>query len=150
MDTNSKTTNSKNRSLLYFLLSFIVASGLTFLLKEPSFTTTQVYVLFILFFAMGLWFTEAVPPFAVSILIIAYLVFMLGNKDLNPNPEKIDRYVTTFSSSVIWLMLGGFFLAAAMTKTKLDESLFALTVRMSGTNPRNLVIGLMTTVMIAS
>lgn len=150
MDTNLKTAKTQNKSILYFLLSFIVALGLTFLLKEPSFSTTQIYVLFILFFAMGLWFTEAVPPFAVSILIIAYLVFMLGNKDLNPNPEKIDRYVTTFSSSVIWLMLGGFFLAAAMTKTKLDEALFRATLKISGTSPRKLLIGLMTTTMIAS
>ena len=150
MAVNLKTPGSQKRSVLYFLLSFIAALILTLLLKEPSFTTTQVYVLFILFFAMGLWFTEAVPPFAVSVLIIAYLVFMLGNKTLNPSSENIDKYVTTFSSSVIWLMLGGFFLATAMTKTKLDESLFRVTLKISGTNPRNLLIGLMTTTMIAS
>ena len=150
MTDNLKAIGSRKRSVLYFLLSFIVALILTLLLKEPSFTTTQVYVLFILFFAIGLWFTEAVPAFAVSVLIIAYLVFMLGNKDLNPSSENIDKYVTTFASSVIWLMLGGFFLAAAMTKTKLDESLFRVTLKISGTNPRNLLIGLMTTTMIAS
>jgi solute carrier family 13 (sodium-dependent dicarboxylate transporter), member 2/3/5 len=150
MTVNLKTVGGKSKSLLYFLLSFIVAFILTLLLKEPSFNTTQIYVLFILFFAMGLWFTEAVPPFAVSILIIAYLVFMLGNEGLNPSPEKIDRYVTTFSSSVIWLMLGGFFLAAAMTKTKLDVALFRFTLKISGSSPRKLLIGLMTTTMIAS
>src|SRR6187401_1386549 len=150
MTVDLKATGARKRSVLYFLLSFIVAFILTLLLKESSFTTTQVYVLFILFFAIGLWFTEAVPPFAVSVLIIAYLVFMLGNKSLNPSSENIDKYVTTFSSSVIWLMLGGFFLATAMTKTKLDESLFRLTLRISGTNPGNLLIGLMTTTMIAS
>jgi sodium-dependent dicarboxylate transporter 2/3/5 len=137
MTDNLKTFGGKSKSLLYFLLSFVVALILTLLLKEPSFTTTQVYVLFILFFAMGLWFTEAVPPFAVSILIIAYLVFMLGNEGLNPSPEKIDRYVTTFSSSVIWLMLGGFFLAAAMTKTKLDVALFRFTLKISGSSPES-------------
>src|SRR6187549_2499780 len=150
MADNLKPIGSRKRSVLYFLLSFIVAFILTLLLKEPSFTTTQVYVLFILFFAMGLWFTEAVPPFAVSIFIIAYLVFMLGNKNLNPSSENIDKYVTTFASSVIWLMLGGFFLAAAMTKTKLDESLFRFTLKISGTTPRKLLTGLMTTTMVAS
>ena len=150
MSANLKTIGGRSKSLLYFLLSFIVAFILTLLLKEPSFTTTQVYVLFILFFAMGLWFSEAVPPFAVSILIIAYLVFMLGNKNLNPASENIEKYVTTFSSSVIWLMLGGFFLAAAMTKTKLDEALFRFTLKISGSSPRKLLIGLMTTTMIAS
>src|SRR6187397_1493836 len=108
MSVNLKTIGGRSKSLLYFLLSFIVAFILTILLKEPSFTTTQVYVLFLLFFAMGLWFSEAVPPFAVSIFIIAYLVFMLGNKRLNPSAENIEKYVTTFSSSIIWLMLGGF------------------------------------------
>ena len=150
MTANLKSIGSHTRSFIYFLLSLVVALILTQLLKKPSFTTTQVYVLFLLFFAMGLWFSEAVPPFAVSILIIAYLVFMLGNKNLNPSPENIDKYVTTFSSSVIWLMLGGFFLAAAMTKTKLDEALFRYTLKMSGTNPRNLLIGLMSTTLIAS
>ncbi|MBZ5859369.1 SLC13 family permease [Flavihumibacter profundi] len=150
MAANLKTIAGRNKPILYFLLSFIAALVLTLLLKEPSFTTTQLYVLFLLFFAMGLWFTEAVPPFAVSIFIIAYLVFMLGNKNLNASPENIEKYVTTFSSSVIWLMLGGFFLASAMTKTKLDEALFKFTLKISGTNPRNLLIGLMSTTMIAS
>lgn len=150
MAVNLKTIRSQHRSILYFLLSFVVAFILTLLLKEPSFTITQVYVLFILFFAMGLWFTEAVPPFAVSVLIIAYLVFMLGNKNLNPSSENIEKYVTTFASSVIWLMLGGFFLAAAMTKTRLDEALFRFTLKISGSSPRKLLIGLMTTTMIAS
>ena len=150
MAFNFKTMNSQTKSFVYFLFSFIAALLLTLLIKEPSFTTTQVYVLFLLFFAMGLWFSEAVPPFSVSIFIIAYLVFTLGNKNLNPTHEDIAKYVTTFSSSVIWLMLGGFFLAAAMTKTKLDEALFRFTLKISGSKPRNLLIGLMITTMIAS
>lgn len=138
------------KSVYLFLISFGVAFGLTWLLKEPEFNDSQIYVLFLLFFALGLWFTEAVPAFAVSIFIIAYLVFMLGNENLNSAPENIERYVTTFSSSMIWLMLGGFFMAAAMTKTKLDEALFRFTLRISGSNPRNLLIGLMLTTMVAS
>lgn len=150
MTVHLKKIGGPTKSIFYFLLSFVAALLLTLLVKEPSFTTTQVYVLFLLFFAMGLWFSEAVAPFAVSIFIIAYLVFMLGNENFNSAPENIERYVTTFSSSVIWLMLGGFFLAAAMTKTRLDESLFRYTLKISGTNPRNLLIGLMSTTMVAS
>ena len=141
---------SQTRSFIFFILSFVVAVLLTSLVKEASFSSTQVYVLFILFLAMALWFTEAVPPFAVSILIVAYLVFVLGNKSFNAKTENIEQYVATFSSSVIWLMLGGFFMATAMTKTRLDETLFRFTLRISGSSPRNLLIGLMTTTMIAS
>lgn len=150
MEEKISEGNHKKKAVLYFVLSFVVAIGLTLLARESSFSDSQVYVLFLLFFAVGLWLTEAIPPFAVSLFIIAYLVFALGNKHINSEPENIEKYVTTFSSSVIWLMLGGFFLAAAMTKTKLDESLFKLTIKISGTNPRNLLIGLMLTTMLAS
>jgi solute carrier family 13 (sodium-dependent dicarboxylate transporter), member 2/3/5 len=138
------------RNLIKFLLSLVLAAGITILIKEPGFTDSQVYVLFLLFFAVGLWLTEAIPAFAVSLFIIAFLVFALGNKYFNSAPENVAQYVNTFSSSVIWLMLGGFFLAAAMTKTKLDQALFRMTLKISGRNPRNLLIGLMLTTMVAS
>jgi len=143
-------TKFRLKKLMAFLLSMAAAFLLTFLLKDPTFTDSQNYVLFLLFFAIGLWLTEAMPAFAVSLFIIAFLVFALGNPYFNSEPENIDKYAQTFSSSVIWLMLGGFFLASAMTKTKLDLALFKFTLRISGTNPRNLLIGLMTTTMIAS
>src|ERR1700749_3398090 len=101
------------KPLYYFLGSFIVALVLTWLLKEPSFGASQLYVLFLLFFSIGLWLTEAIPAFAVALFIMAYLVFTLGNSYFNSSPEVINRYVNTFSSNVIWLLLGGFFLAAA-------------------------------------
>lgn len=143
---------NKNRikKFVMFLLSLIIAAGITFLIKDPGFTNSQIYVLFLLFFAIGLWLTEAMPAFAVSLLIISYLVFALGNPYFNSQPEDIAKYVNTFSSSVIWLMLGGFFLATAMTKTKLDEALFRFTLKISGRNPRNLLVGLMLTTMVAS
>lgn len=141
---------NKHKSLYHFLLSFAVALGLTLLLKEPNFTDSQVYVIFLLFFAIGLWITEAIPAFAVSLLIISYLVFALGNKHFNSAPENIEPYVQTFSDSIIWLLLGGFFIAKAMAKTKLDEALFRFTLKVAGTNPRNLLIGIMTATMLAS
>ena len=137
----------RTKSILSFLGSAAVALGLTFLLKEPQFTQSQLYVLFLMFFAIGLWITEAIPPFAVSLFIIAYLVFTLGNPNLNSAPEKIDRYVNTFSSSIIWLLLGGFFMAAAMTKTGLDKKVLSLTLKLSGTKPGNILIALMFTTM---
>ncbi len=138
----------KNTAL--FLLSLGIALCLTFFIREPAFTDSQNYVLFLLFFAMGLWITEAIPPFAVGLFIIAFLVFALGNPKFNSAPENIAKYVNTFSSSTIWLMLGGFFLAEAMTKTKLDADLFKFTLRISGNTPRRILLGLMITTMFAS
>jgi sodium-dependent dicarboxylate transporter 2/3/5 len=138
------------RNALWFLVSLGIALGLTLLVREPSFNDSQIYVLFLLFLAMGLWITEAIPPFAVGLLVIAFLVFALGNPRFNSEPQDIAKYANTFSSSVIWLMLGGFFLAEAMTKTRLDADLFGFTLRVSGTRPRNILFGLMFTTMLAS
>jgi sodium-dependent dicarboxylate transporter 2/3/5 len=148
MDKLSTEVNDKSkrtRSIRYFFVSLIVALSFTFLLKEPSFTNSQVYVLFLLFFAISLWVTEAIPAFAVSLFILAYLVYTLGNPNLNSAPEKIDRYVNTFSSSVTWLLLGGFFMAAAIQKTGLDKELLRLTLKISGTRPQNILKALMFT-----
>jgi sodium-dependent dicarboxylate transporter 2/3/5 len=135
---------------LWFVASLGAALALTYLLVEPQFSDSQTYVLFLLFFAIGLWVTEAIPPFSVGLFILAFLVFSLGNSRFNSEPQDIAKYVHTFSSSVIWLMLGGFFLASALSKTGLDQKLFQFTLRISGTTPRRILLGLMVTTMVAS
>ena len=65
------------------------------------------------FFAVCLWITEAVPPFSVSIMIVGFLVMIMGKSDA----EQAMMYLQTWSDSVIWLFLGGFFLVEAMKKT---------------------------------
>src|SRR6186997_1585516 len=151
MEEIKSVDNRKRLKHLYlFLVSFAIALGLTLLLKEPGFTDSQVYVIFLLFFATGLWVSEAIPAFAVSLFIIAFLVLALGNKNFNSAPENIQKYVQTFSDGIIWLLLGGFFLAKAMAKTKLDEALFKFTLKVAGTNPKKLVIGIMFMTMLIS
>ncbi len=141
---------AKKRKLVYFFLSLLLAFAVTWLGSEPSFTEAQTYVLFLLVFSVGLWVTEAVPPFSVGLLIIAFLVYALGYEKFTSSPVDIKIYTNTFSSSVIWLMLGGFFLASAMTKTKLDVDLIRLTLKMCGNNPKWILFGMMMITMIAS
>src|SRR5687768_9620230 len=149
--TDSKPKKKKkNNSIYYFFGCLLFSLGMTWLSAKPEFSDSQVYTLFLLFFAISLWITEAIPPFAVGIFILAYLAYTFGNPHLNDNPEKVDKYVNTFSSSIIWLLLGGFFLASAMTKTRLDEKLLRLTLHLSGTKPRNILIAVMFTTMVAS
>src|SRR4249919_1557838 len=149
-EENSTSKHERFKHVYLFLGSFAAAGVLTLLIKEPKFNDSQVYVIFLLFFAIGLWVTEAIPAFAVSLFIIAYLVFALGNKYFNSEPENVKDYVQTFSDNIIWLLLGGFFLAKAMAKTKLDIALFRVTLKVAGTNPKKLLIGVMSTTMIAS
>lgn len=138
------------RNFIYLIVSFICAVILTLAIRENDFTDSQDYVLFLLFFSVGLWLTEAVPPFAVGLFIIAFLVFSLGNEHFNDQPQNISKYVHTFSNGIIWLMLGGFFLAEAMTKTGVDVFFLRFTMRLSGIIPKNILLGLMLTTMAAS
>lgn len=150
MSTRKVNTKKKNWRLVYFLLSLLLAIGATWLIREPSFTQAQTYVLFLLVLSVGLWVTEAVPPFAVGLLIMGFLGYTLGNENFIAHPGDTHIYINTFSSSVIWLMMGGFFLASAMTKTNLDLDLIQATLKVCGTNPKWILFGMMSVTMIAS
>lgn len=128
----------QSRTIL-FLTILIIAYALMYFLSAPTFTVTQQSVLFILFFAIGLWITEAVPPFAVGILIVGFLVFTMGRD------EGMDakRYAQVWSDGVIWLFLGGFFLAEGMKKTNLDVSLLKLAAPKFGNQQKMILFGLM-------
>lgn len=132
-------TMVKSRRFLFFCVSILFALLMTILLSDASFTKVQNYVLFLLFFAISLWVTEAIPPFSVSVLIVGFLVFVMGKS------EAYDaiQYLQTWSDSVIWLFLGGFFLAEAMKKTKLDLLLLKAVLPKFGNNPVYVLWGLM-------
>ena len=140
----------KFKQTFKFLVSLIAALALTWVVKEPSFSQAQTYVLFLLTFSVGLWLTEAVPPFAVGLFIIAYLAFTLGSELFTTTPQDVQIYLNTFSSSVIWLMMGGFFLASAMTKTRLDADLIRITLKFCGSDPKRVLFGLMMVTMVFS
>ena len=70
----------QSRTIL-FLFSAVTSMLLVLLLRDPSFTDTQNYVMFLLFFSIGLWVTEAIPPFAVGILIVGFMVFIVGQEN---------------------------------------------------------------------
>lgn len=133
-----------------FVGSGIAAYLLSLVLRQDAFTPFQNYTLFLVFFAVGLWITEAVPPFAVSILVIGFLVYTQGTHLLSSETADVTKYVNTWSSPVIWLMLGGFFMAKGMEKTKLDNRLFNYTIHIFGVKAPYLLLGLMLTTSIGS
>ncbi|WP_299519449.1 SLC13 family permease, partial [uncultured Flavobacterium sp.] len=131
---------------IMFLFSAVTSILLVLLLRDPLFTPTQDYVLFLLFFSIGLWITEAIPPFAVGILIVGFLVFTMGQE----NTMDAKRYVQTWSDGVIWLFLGGFFLAEGMKKTKLDFLLLKIAAPKFGSQAQYIILGLMMTTAVIS
>lgn len=139
--SQSKYTQKIERQtkIIFFLATLLISFFLVYILRDEAFTPTQDYTMFLLFVAIGLWITEAIPPFAVGILIIGFLVFSMGR-----NPEiDVTQYVQTWSDGVIWLFLGGFFLAESMRKTKLDESLLKFILPKLGNDSKNILLGIM-------
>jgi sodium-dependent dicarboxylate transporter 2/3/5 len=135
--------------IIYFLLCVILSFGLTYLINEPELDKAQLYVLFLLFLAIGLWVTEAIPPFAVGLMVFGFLIFSMNSYYTEIDPDNVREhyigYINSWSSSVIWLLLGGFFIAEAMSKTNLDKSVFRISVSKFGTSPKRVLLGLMIT-----
>ena len=108
----------KTHALRRFLSFLLVAAVVLFVWNTltGSFPPEQRAVLFLFLLAVGLWITEAVPAFAVGLLIMGYLVFALGTTLILPEPWDVEHYLNTWSSPVIWLMLGGFFMAEIVSQ----------------------------------
>ena len=107
-------------------------------------------VAFIFLLAVGLWVTEAVPAFAVGLLIMGYLVYVLGSPWLGDSVQDPSAYLDTWSSPVIWLLMGGFFMAAGLTRTGLDRQIFGVALRLAGTRPDRVLLVIMVTTALAS
>lgn len=133
-----------------FALNFFAALSLALLLDEEGMTQAMQNTLFVLFFAIGLWLSEAIPPYVVGIMTIISLVWLLGNNLFISEPLNTSAYTQTWASEIIFLMLGGFFLADGLKKTHLDKQLFKLSISLFGKTPSMVLLGLMITTGILS
>lgn len=115
---------------------FLVPAGL-----DPS----ARHALFILVLAAALWISEAVPPFAVSFIIIGLSVFFLESLAPLDITDDWEKYVNTWSSPVIWILLGGFMLAIGAQITKFDRKFSGFVIKRFGTSPYRLLLGIMLT-----
>lgn len=126
-----------------FTISFLVAFIVAFI-PEYGIDKNMTYTLFILLFAAGLWVTEAIPAFAVSLLVIALEMVLLGfnNFDFSSGSKEWQVYLQPWSSPLIFLFLAGFIMAAAASKTKLDVWMAKKVLFFVGGRPHNIVTGL--------
>ena len=138
------------RKVLAAVLVTAASLGLANLIAGPQYTFNQFYMLWLTLLAIGLWVTEAVPAFAVGLFIIGFQVLTLGNRFTNPNPIDTQLFTNTIANPIIWLILGGFFLAGGLRKTGLDQQLLQLTLVRFGPQPKRLLLGIMLTTMALS
>lgn len=126
-----------------FIGNLVIALILTYFFRRLGYGDAVDYVFLIAVLSIGLWITEAIPPFAVGIFIITMLLFGFGTDYLISDSADVDIYIGTWTSNVVWLLLGGFFLAEGMKEAELDLYLFRFTIRRFGDKPERLLMGLM-------
>lgn len=112
----------------------------------------QQRVVALFLFAALFWILEPVPIYATSMLIIVLELLLISDSglmwlrsaDVNYGHDLSHREImATLASPVIMLFLGGFFLAVAATKYRLDTSIAAVLLPRFGRNPKVVLLGLM-------
>lgn len=101
----------------------------------------------IVLLSAGLWITEAIPAFAVALLIIGLQIVTLGRPDgpllAAGDTKGWEMFVRPWASPPMWLFFGGLVLAAAATRTGMDRRLARHVMRWSGGRAQVLLPALM-------
>ena len=113
-----------------------------------SFSVYQSRMLAILLLAVVLWMSEIVPVYATGLLIISLELVLLSNKGLSllvgtDAPLDYRQVMANFASPIVILFLGGFALATAANKYKIDRSMAKVLLKPFGQKPASIVFGLM-------
>ncbi|WP_345984751.1 DASS family sodium-coupled anion symporter [Sulfurimonas sp. HSL-1656] len=125
--------------LIRFAVSLIVALLAAYLPDYEGLGSEGRATFFILIFAAGLWLTEAIPAFAVSFLIIALEIVLLG---LIPGGEW-EAFLSPWASPLVFLFLAGFIMASAASKTRLDIWIAKRVLFLVGNRPEHIMSGMM-------
>ncbi|WPX40731.1 SLC13 family permease [Akkermansia sp. N21116] len=136
----------------------IIGAAAVFLIPFDSMgvilSPVEVRVIALFVLAALFWILEPVPIWTTSVLVITLslllfsnqsLVFLRYGEDGQKFTNLVDQKATmaTFADPIIMLFLGGFFLAAAATKYRLDMNLAKVLLKPFGTNPKFVLLGLM-------
>lgn len=152
----SSTSKMKNHIRLYFaiLIPLVVWIIPTSSIPIEDLSTIEHRVIAIFLLAALFWILEPIPIYATSILVIVLLLVTVSDQSLvffrmSADSETfgtVMRYqdiMGTFASPIIMLFLGGFFLAMAATKYRLDLNLANVLLRPFGHRPKHVLIGIM-------
>ena len=153
------------------LIAIALAVGCLFLPYESlglvgahAVNAVEIRVIAIFVLAALFWILEPFPIWTTSMLVIVLMLLTVSDKALmfsaggdtlfsfQTDPMTGEKFanlvnykgiMATFADPIIMLFLGGFFLAAAATKYKLDMNLARFLLKPFGTNPKFVLLGLM-------
>lgn len=109
----------------------------------------EIRVIGVFVMAALFWILQPFPIWSTSMLVIVLMIITMSDSSLSP--FRVDgvtmishkSIMATFANPIIMLFLGGFFLAAAATKYKLDLNLARVLLKPFGKNPKFVLLGLM-------
>ena len=133
-------------------LAILLIPTSDFPLVDTTVVEQRVIALFVL--AALFWILEPIPIYATSVLVIVLELIMISDKGWNVlivGSKEVGfgtllnykEIMGTFASPIILLFLGGFFLAMASTKYRLDQNLARVLLKPFGTQPKMIMLGLM-------
>ncbi len=142
-----------------FVLSVLIAGGILAIPTDwiakfiPGITVIEHRTLVIFVLAALLWVLEPIPIFSTSILVLVLQLLLISDQGIiwlrNSNISNLGNLIKyksilgNFGSDIIWLFIGGFFLADGATKYRLDLNLARIFVRPFGKNPNGVLLGIM-------
>jgi phosphate transporter len=137
-----------------YKLTFIAIVTLILLRFSPFQEIEQKNCFALLVCSSLLWATESIPLFVTSLLVPLLIVVLGVLKDESGN--RMDReasskfILSSMWSSVIMLLLGGFSLAAALSKYNIAKMVSTWILSKAGTNPRVILLTVMSVALVVS
>lgn len=140
-------------ALFKVIIGVALAALIAFVPEHAGLSEGGHRTLFTLILASWLWLTEAIPSFAVGLLVIALNVALLGSPQGVWAAGDVDawvEFVAPWGSPLLWLFFGGFVLSAAASKTGLDRRFAGLVLTRFGDQPNAILAGVMLITFITS
>ncbi|MCJ1320796.1 low-affinity phosphate transporter [Xylographa vitiligo] len=138
-------------TLVFILIFFIVLLEVQITQKQE-----QQNCLAMLVFVSLLWATEVIPLFVTSLLVpFLVVVLQIARSDEEPHHRLEAKEATKYIFAAMWtpvimLLLGGFTIAAALSKYQIAKLMATLVLSKAGTRPRTVLLTNMFVAMIAS
>ncbi|KAI6863241.1 SPX domain-containing protein [Hortaea werneckii] len=142
-------------TLIFCLAVFAVllfGGGAASIVDDPA----QQNCLALVIFISLLWATEAIPLFVTS-LLVPFLVVLLNvaKSDAPPHHRLESKAAASYVFAAMWtpvimLLLGGFTIAAALSKYNIAKMMATFVLSKAGTRPRTVLLTSMGVAMFAS
>ncbi|KAJ3756043.1 SPX domain-containing protein [Lentinula raphanica] len=136
---------SVTRKMIYLVIALVVFAVLLNTHVVQGVEANRCFA--ILVFCTILWATEAIPLFVTSILVplllVCFQVVRGPEHEHLSAPEATKFIFSSMFSPTIMLLIGGFTISSALSKTSIDRILITRVLSLAGTRPSTVLLAFM-------